>query len=117
MGRDMFVGAASALVQKRTFRQCPLFPPKGDIDRRNLLPALGSPKVFETRWRQFRVSHRVLNIFVAEVGLQRPRIMPPVRECVTARMAQHVRMHTELKPSLLARPCDHLREEIGRAHV
>ena len=28
-------------------------------------PRLISPKVFETRWRQLRISHRVLNIFVA----------------------------------------------------
>ena len=39
----------------------------------------------------------MLNIFVAEVGLQRPGIMPPVCKRVTARVAQHVRVHAELE--------------------
>jgi len=36
------------------------------------------PKIFEPFRRQFGVAHRVLNIFVAEIGLQRPRIVPLV---------------------------------------
>jgi len=86
-------------------------PFKADIHRHTLpVCALGSPKVFEARWRQFRISHRVLNIFVAEVGLQRPGIMPSVRQCITARMAQHVRMHTEFELGLLAQSGHHLGE-------
>src|SRR6516162_1022950 len=69
-----------------------------------------SPKVFKTCWRQFRISHRVLNIFVAEVGLQRPGIMPPVGQCVAARMAQHMWVHAELELGLLAQSGHHLRE-------
>ena len=45
-----------------------------------------SPKVFKTRWRQFRIPNRMLNIFVAEIGLQRPGIMPPVGQRVATRM-------------------------------
>src|SRR6516165_8408064 len=52
------------LGQKQTFRSVrPMsaLPPKADIDRH----ALGSPKVFESGWRQFRVMNRVLSVFVA----------------------------------------------------
>jgi len=69
-----------------------------------------SPKVFETRWREFRISHRMLNIFVAEIRLQCARVVAPIRQCITARMAQHVRVHTELELSLDAQPRDHLGE-------
>src|SRR6516162_11210052 len=79
---DRWLGCAAS-----DYRKC-------DLGGHCCFPALGSPKVFETRWRQFRISHRMLNIFVAEVGLQRPGIMPSVRQCITTRMAQHVRMHT-----------------------
>ena len=76
-----------------------------DIDRHPYcLAVLGSPKVIETRWRQFRISHRVLNIFVAEVGLQCTRIMPSVRQCVPARMAQHVRVNYEIEVRTFADP-------------
>jgi len=53
------------------------------------------PKVLKSRWRQLGVAHRVLDIFVPEVGLQRPRIMPPIGQGVTAGMAEHVRVHFE----------------------
>src|SRR5215472_4066804 len=69
-------------------------------DRHRLI----SPKVFETRWRQFRISHRMLNIFVAEVGLQRARVVAPVRQCITARMAQHVRVNYEVEACTFANP-------------
>ena len=72
--------------------------------------ALNSPKVFETRWRQFRISHRVLNVLVAEIGLQRSGPMPPVGKRVAACMAQHVRMHAELEPGLDAQSRDHFGE-------
>jgi hypothetical protein len=35
-------------------------------------------KVLETIWRQLGVSHRVLNILVAEVSLQSGRIVPGI---------------------------------------
>ena len=44
----------------------------------------------------------MLNIFVAEIRLQCARVVAPVGQCVAARMAQHVRMHTALEPSLNA---------------
>src|SRR6516165_1088148 len=88
------------------------FTPKSDIDRDTpfCLAALGSPKVFETRWRQFRISHRMMNIFVAEVRLQCPCVVTPVRQCVAAGMSKHMRMHTELELGLLAQSGHHLGE-------
>ena len=44
------------------------------------------PKVLETRRRQLSVSHGVLNIFVPEVRLQRPRIVASVGERIAAGM-------------------------------
>jgi len=52
----------------------------------------------------------MLNIFVAQVGLQRPGIVPPVGQRKAARMAQHVRMNAELELGLEANPRDHLGE-------
>jgi hypothetical protein len=46
------------------------------------LPASASPKAIEPIRRQRRVSRRVLDIAVPQVGLQRPRVdpvTPPVR--------------------------------------
>jgi hypothetical protein len=38
------------------------------------------------------VPNRVLNVFVSEVRLQRPRVVASVGECVATGMPQHVRM-------------------------
>jgi hypothetical protein len=35
----------------------------------------------------------MLDIFVAQVGLQRERVVPSVRQCVTAGVPKHVRVH------------------------
>jgi hypothetical protein len=51
-----------------------------------------SPEVFEPARRQLGVSHRVLDVAVAEVSLQRPRIVALVGQRKAARVAQHVRM-------------------------
>ena len=49
----------------------------------------------------------MLDILVAEIRLQRPRIVPSVGEGVTAGMPQHVRMWLEAKLGLDTRPFDH----------
>jgi len=69
-----------------------------------------APEIFKPRWAQFRVPHRMLDVLVPQVSLQRARVMPPVCKRIAARMAQHVRMHTELEPGLDASPRDHLGE-------
>ncbi len=45
---------------------------------------LFSPKILEPRRRQFGISASVLDIAMPEVGLQRPCVMPPVGQRVTA---------------------------------
>ena len=38
------------------------------------------PEVLNPRRTQFRVSDRVLNVLVAEIGLQRPSVVPLIRQ-------------------------------------
>jgi hypothetical protein len=58
------------------------------------------PEVLESRRRQFRVPPCVLNVFVTEVGLQCPRVMPLVGQRVPASMPEHVRMSFEAQLGL-----------------
>jgi hypothetical protein len=37
------------------------------------------PEIPKPSWTQFRVPDRVLNVFVAQVGLQRPCVVPSIR--------------------------------------
>jgi hypothetical protein len=67
-----------------------------------------APKILEPRRRQLGVPDGVLNVLVAEIGLQGPGIVPGVRKGEARRVAQHVRMDTEPKPGLDAQPRDHL---------
>ena len=53
------------------------------------------PKVLEPIRRQLGVAHRVLDVFMPEIGLQRPRIMALFGQSEAASMAQHVRMRSE----------------------
>ena len=55
------------------------------------------PEVLEPVRRQLGVAHGVLDIFVAQIGLQRPRIVALVGQREAAGMAQHVRMGLEVE--------------------
>src|SRR5262249_50130513 len=50
------------------------------------------------------VSHGVLNVAVAEVGLHRPRLVSSVGQYVTASVPEHVWVHLEVKLGLNAGP-------------
>jgi hypothetical protein len=52
-----------------------------------------APEILKPRRTQFCVAHRVLNVFVAQVGLQRPSVVPSVRQCVTAGVPKDVRVN------------------------
>jgi hypothetical protein len=52
-----------------------------------------APEIPKPSWTQFRVPDRVLNVFVAQVGLQRPCVVPSVRQCVAAGVPKHVRVN------------------------
>ena len=55
------------------------------------------PKILEPLRRELGVAHRVHDVLVAEVVLQRARVASVVRELVAGRVPQHVRMHAERK--------------------
>ena len=61
---------------------------------------VSSEEVLEAAGRQLGISHRVLDVLVTEIGLQRPRIVALAGQRETAGMSQHVRM--ALKPRSLA---------------
>jgi hypothetical protein len=51
---------------------------------------------------------------VAEIGLQRPSVMPPICECVPAGMPKHVRVGLERQLGDLSSSLDHAGEAGGR---
>ena len=55
-------------------------------------PLSAPPKALEAIGRQLGIAHRVLNVLVAEPGLQRPRVVAGIGQRIAAAMAQHVRM-------------------------
>jgi hypothetical protein len=55
----------------------------------------------------------MLDILVAEIVLQSPRIVPGVRQRVSASVAQHMRMNSELEFGRNACTRDHLSEASG----
>ena len=73
-----------------------------------------APKIPESRRRQLRVAHRVLNVLVPEIGLQGARVVPLVRQRVAAGVPEHVRVRLKTKPRLGARAFDHAGEASGR---
>jgi hypothetical protein len=64
----------------------------------------------EPRRRQLGIAHGVLNVPVAEVGLQGPRVVPLVRQRVAAGVPEHVRVRLEAQLCLGTRPLDHAGE-------
>jgi hypothetical protein len=65
------------------------------------------PEVLEAIRRQFGIAHGVLDVFVAEIGLQRPCIVAFVGEGKAAGVSQHVRVGLELEASHGACTLDH----------
>ena len=78
-----------------------------------------TPKILEPIRRQLGVAHRVLDILVAEIGLQGSGIVALVRQGKAAGMAQHVRMSFEAElgsfSSALHHPCKACRREGRRS--
>jgi hypothetical protein len=68
------------------------------------------PEILEPRRRQLGVPHRVLNVSVAEVGLQGAGVVALVGQGITASVSKHVRVRLEAQLGLLARPFDHAGE-------
>jgi hypothetical protein len=54
-----------------------------------------SPEVLEPIQRQLGVAHRVLNVAVAQIGLERPRVVPAVGEGEPSGVPQHMQETTQ----------------------
>ena len=81
------------------------------------LPAPGArrpgsvlPKALEAICRELGVADGVLNVTVTEVVLESPRVDALVRQLVSGRVPEHVRVHREAKRACLANPCQRLAE-------
>jgi hypothetical protein len=70
-------------------------------------PLLAAPEILETRRRKFSIAHCVLDVAVAEVGLQSARVVPLVGERVAAGVPQHMRVGLEAQLALDRCPFDH----------
>src|SRR5215472_9687598 len=73
-------------------------------------PALVFPPSFKAGRCQLGVAYRVLDVLVAQVGLQAARVVAFVCELVAASVPQHVRVRFDFEPSSLASPADKLLE-------
>jgi hypothetical protein len=69
--------------------------------------ALVLPKIPKAFRRQLGVAHRMLNVLVTEVVLQRARIDALIGQFETSRVPEHVRMDLERHLRGLAQPGDH----------
>jgi hypothetical protein len=67
-----------------------------------MFPASVSPKVPKPIRRHFGIANGVLDVLVAEISLQRPRIDALIRQQIAAGVPEHVRMNWERQ--LGARP-------------
>ena len=71
------------------------------------------PEVPKSGGRQLGVAHRVLEIFVAKVRLQRPGIVTGIGERIAASVAKHVGMSLDLEGRRCRCPLDHAAEPRG----
>ena len=72
------------------------------------------PEVLEAGRRRLGVAHRMLDVAVPEISLQRPGIDAVIGELEAACVPQHVRMHRETEIGGNAKPRDHLTKPRGR---
>ena len=70
--------------------------------------------MFKSRWRHFGVAHRVLDVAVPKVSLQRSGIVSLIGERIATGMPEHVRVRLEPKFGFGARALDHASEASRR---
>jgi hypothetical protein len=68
------------------------------------------PEILEPRRRQLGIAHRVLDVLMTQVCLQRPRVVAPVCKRVTAGVPEHVRVRLDRKFGPGGGSIDHARE-------
>jgi hypothetical protein len=78
-----------------------------DIDAQKIDHALLPPEILKPGRRELRIADRVLDVFVTEIRLQRPRIVTLVCQRVPAGMTEHMRVGLERKLRFVARPFNH----------
>ena len=80
------------------------------VPLRNYFCDLLPPEILEPRRGQFGVADGVLDVTVAQVGLQGARIVALVGQRVAAGVSEHVRMRLETQLGLRACTLDHAGE-------
>src|SRR4029077_3815137 len=70
--------------------------------------------MLEAGRRQLGVAHRVLDVLVPEIRLQRTGVDAVIGELEAAGMSEHVRMHWKVEASRHTEPGDHLAESRRR---
>src|SRR5262245_63923276 len=73
-----------------------------------------APEILEPSGRQLGVAHRVLDVLVPEICLQRARVVASIGQRVTGRMAEHVRMDRKGHASALTDAAEQGVEALGR---
>src|SRR5262245_47527871 len=73
-----------------------------------------APEVLESVRRQLGVAHRVLDVLVTKVRLQRAGIVASIGQRVTGRVAEHVRLDRKGHASALTDPAEQGIEALGR---
>jgi len=86
----------------------------GQIDNKPTKLVVLSPEILEARRRQLGIAHRVLDVLVAEVGLQGARVVALIGQSEAAGMTQHVRMRFERQPGGSTGALDHASEPGSR---
>ena len=66
-----------------------VFGPEGEFLQKAQNDSI-SPEILEPLGRQFRVADRMLDIFMAEIVLDRPGIVAVIGEFITSGMTQHM---------------------------
>src|SRR5262249_41074573 len=72
-----------------------------------------SPEVLKSIRRKFGVAHCMLDVAMAEPGLQRPRVVAGVSQGIATCVPEHVRMDREGHAGALAQACEQRTEALG----
>jgi hypothetical protein len=72
------------------------------------LPRSIPPETLRPRRAHLAIAHRVVNVLVSEIGPHRPRVVAVIGKLVAARVAEDMRMCSELEPGLEAGAFDQL---------
>ena len=77
-------------------------------------PRMSSPEVLKPAWRQLGVSHRMLDISMAQIGLKGPGIVAFVSQGEAASVPEHVGVSLEAQLGLDTSALDHARKTCRR---